>query len=129
MTIEQLNTELKASVAAAGLNDYIAQAILRNDVTPVMLDNAAIGHLDRWYWAAYDAIMEEEWEAIADEQYVEELEPLNAVRIAEIAELLDMDAAEVASFCHADWGDPHHRAWLHTSTNRAIANWILTCSR
>ena len=71
MTIEQLNTELKARVAAAGLNDYIAQAILRNDVTPVMLDNAAIGYLERWYWAAYDAIMAEEWEAIVEEEYVE----------------------------------------------------------
>ena len=71
MTIEQLNTKLRAKVAAAGLNDYIAQAILRNDVTPVMLDNAAIEHLDRWYWDAHYDIMTQERETIVEEEYVE----------------------------------------------------------
>ncbi len=69
MTIEQLNTELKAKAAAAGLSAYVANAILSNDVTPAMLDNAAIAYLERWYWAAYDAIMAEEWEAIVEEEY------------------------------------------------------------
>lgn len=68
-TMTNLNTELKARVAAAGLNDYIAQAILRNDVTPAMLDNAAIAYLERWYWDAHYDIMAEEWEAIVEEEY------------------------------------------------------------
>ena len=125
MTINQLNTELKARVAAAGLNDYIAQAILRNDVKPAMLD---IAHMERWYWNAHRDIMAQDREEIVEEEYAEELEPLNAVRIAEIADMLDMDAAEVAAFCHADWSDPHHRSWLHTSTNKQIATWILACT-
>ena len=69
MTINQLNTELKAKAAAAGLNDYIAQAILRNDVTPAMLDNAAIAYLERWYWDAHYDIMAEEWEAIVEAEH------------------------------------------------------------
>ena len=68
------------------------------------------------------------YEPVSVEETDDDLEPLNAVRIAEIADLLDMDAAEVAAFCHADWGDPHHRAWLHTSTNKQIATWILACT-
>ena len=122
-TMTNLNTELQARVAAAGLSTYVANAILSNDVTPAMLDNAAIAYLERWYWDAHYDIMEAEE---AEEE--DELEPLNAVRIGEIADLLDMDAAEVAAFCHADWGDPNHRAWLHTSTNKQIATWILACT-
>ena len=69
MTINQLNTELKARVAAAGLSTYVANAILSNDVTEAMLDNAAIAYLERWYWDAHYDIMAEEWEAIVEAEH------------------------------------------------------------
>ena len=69
MTINQLNTELKAKAAAAGLSTYVANAILSNDVTEAMLDNAAIAYLERWYWDAHYDIMAEEWEAIVEAEH------------------------------------------------------------
>ena len=68
-TMTNLNTELKARVAAAGLSTYVANAILSNDVTEAMLDNAAIGYLERWYWDAHYDIMAEEWEAIVEAEH------------------------------------------------------------
>jgi hypothetical protein len=81
---------------------------------------------------ALDAIVEEaakETEAEREAVQAADLEPLSELRISEIAELLDMSAAFVDTFCHEDWGDPDHRFWLHASTNREIANWILSCTR
>jgi hypothetical protein len=79
--------------------------------------------------AMYWPVSVEETEAEKEAAQAADLEPLSELRISEIAELLDMSDKFVDTFCHADWGDPNHRAWLHTSTNRAIANWILACTR
>ena len=68
-TMTNLNAELKARVAAAGLSTYVANAILSNDVTPAMLDNAAIAYLERWYWDAHYDIMAEEWEEIVEAEH------------------------------------------------------------
>ena len=70
-TMTNLNAELKARVAAAGLNDYIAQAILRNDVTEAMLDNAAIAYLERWYWDAHEAIVQSEERVVAAQKAID----------------------------------------------------------
>ena len=71
MTINQLNTELKARVAAAGLSTYVANAILSNDVTEAMLDNAAIGYLERWYWDAHEAIVQSEERVVAAQKAID----------------------------------------------------------
>ena len=71
MTINQLNTELKARVAAAGLSTYVANAILRNNVTPAMLDNAAIAFLERWYWDAHEAIIQSEERVVAAQKAID----------------------------------------------------------
>jgi len=71
MTIEQLNTELKARVAAAGLSTYVANAILSNDVTEAMLDNAAIAFLERWYWDAHEAIVQSEERVVAAQKAID----------------------------------------------------------
>jgi hypothetical protein len=72
MTINQLNAELKARVAAAGLSTYVANAILRNDVTPAMLDNAAIAYLERWYWDAHEAIVQSEERVASAQKAIDE---------------------------------------------------------
>jgi len=72
MTINQLNTELKAKAAAAGLSTYVANAILSNDVTEAMLDNAAIGYLERWYWDAHEAIVQSEERVVAAQKAIED---------------------------------------------------------
>ena len=71
MTINQLNTELKARVAAAGLSTYVANAILSNDVTEAMLDNAAIAYLERWYWDAHEAIVQSEERVVAAQKAID----------------------------------------------------------
>ena len=55
MTIEQLNTELKAKVAAAGyegyVGDLIVNAIMNKNVVSLLTDNAFICRINQWYWA------------------------------------------------------------------------------
>jgi hypothetical protein len=119
----------KARVEEIGYHAAYREVLINGlyfSVFDAIMETEALTHKD--YFNAFIAAMNKAEELDA-EMAEEHLEPLNAVRIGEIADLLDMDAAEVAAFCHADWGDPHHRAWLHTSTNRAIANWILACTR
>jgi hypothetical protein len=71
MTINQLNTELKAKAAAAGLSTYVANAILSNEVTEAMLDNAAIAYLERWYWDAHEAIVQSEERVVAAQKAID----------------------------------------------------------
>jgi len=70
-TMTNLNTELKARVAAAGLSTYVANAILSNDVTEAMLDNAAIAYLERWYWDAHEAIVQSEERVVAAQKAID----------------------------------------------------------
>lgn len=123
-TMTNLNTELKARAAAAGLSAYVADAILRNDVTPAMLDNAAIAFLERWYWDAHYDIMEAEE---AEEE--DEPEPLNTTRMKRIARLAGVSTATVNEFAHADWSEADHREVLAQSSDAEIASWIRSCTR
>jgi hypothetical protein len=70
-TMTNLNTELKAKAAAAGLSTYVANAILSNDVTEAMLDNAAIAFLERWYWDAHEAIVQSEERVVAAQKAID----------------------------------------------------------
>ena len=70
-TMTNLNAELKARVAAAGLSTYVANAILSNDVTEAMLDNAAIAYLERWYWDAHEAIVQSEERVVAAQKAID----------------------------------------------------------
>jgi len=70
-TMTNLNTELKAKAAAAGLSTYVANAILSNDVTEAMLDNAAIACLERGYWDAHEAIVQSEERVVAAQKAID----------------------------------------------------------